>query len=323
MRYYRIHTADTAYLTRQPRGIFTAVYKLVDAGRLSEEETAEYWRQRAYFERVLPVPPFYTEGNPDRAVTWFKCTEAGNRIWQEMGFYREMLAKCGIPVFRSECTEVPGELIYEDDFQIAVRSPRRDIVVLTRPVAGDGTADSPVAVAFEDADVTIRNMEEGDARVFTDGELAQGWHADIGKYLMRLQHQAEGRCIALTAVYRGEPAGYVNVYRTAPDDGNPFAGLGWPEIVDFGVLQKYQRRGVGTRLMDAAEAIAGLWSDTVCLCVGLHNGYGSAQRMYVKRGYIPDGSGVWYRGKPCTPYDTIYTNDDDMVLYLSKKLPRA
>ena len=48
--------------------------------------------------------------------------------------------------------------------------------------------------------------------------------------------------------------------------------------------------------------------------------YGSAQRMYVKRGYVPDGSGAWYRGKPCTPYDTIYTNDDDLVLYLSKKL---
>lgn len=31
----------------------------------------------------------------------------------------------------------------------------------------------------------------------------------------------------------------------------------------------------------------------VCIGVGLHAGYGSAQRMYVKRGYIPDGTGVW------------------------------
>ena len=34
MRYYRVHTADQAWLTKQPRGIFTTVGKLVDAGVL-------------------------------------------------------------------------------------------------------------------------------------------------------------------------------------------------------------------------------------------------------------------------------------------------
>ena len=154
-------------------------------------------------------------------------------------------------------------------------------------------------------------------KVFTDGEIAQGWHASVEKYEMRLKDQAEGKCVALTAEYQGQPAGYVNVYY--PELEGPFAGQGLPVIVDFGVLQKYQRRGIGTKLMDAAEQIAAGYADTVTLSVGLHNGYGSAQRMYVKRGYIPDGSGVWYNGKPCTPYDTI-TNDDDLVLYMSKKL---
>lgn len=70
--------------------------------------------------------------------------------------------------------------------------------------------------------------------------------------------------------------------------------------------------------MDTAEKIAG-YGDTVCLGVGLHQGYGSAQRMYVKRGYLPDGSGVWYQGKICEPYGAC-RNDDDLVLYLSKKL---
>ena len=41
MNYYRIHTADTAYITKQPRGIFTAVGKLVDSGILSSEEERE------------------------------------------------------------------------------------------------------------------------------------------------------------------------------------------------------------------------------------------------------------------------------------------
>ena len=72
MKYYRVHTADQAYLTKQPRGIFTAVGKLVDAGVLSEAETEEYWNNRRYFEDVLPVPPFYDQGNPDGAITWLK-----------------------------------------------------------------------------------------------------------------------------------------------------------------------------------------------------------------------------------------------------------
>lgn len=33
----------------------------------------------------------------------------------------------------------------------------------------------------------------------------------------------------------------------------------------------------------------------------------------------PDGSGVWYRDIVCEQYEP-YCNDDDLVLYLSKKL---
>lgn len=96
---------------------------------------------------------------------------------------------------------------------------------------------------------------------------------------------------------------------------------GWDSTIDkFEMRLKDVKNGIGSILMDTAEKIASEYADTVYLGVGLHNGYGSAQRMYVKRGYIPDGSGVWYKDKICTPYDTIYTNDDDLVLYLSKKV---
>ena len=134
MRYYRVHTADQAYLTKQPRGIFTTVGKLVDAGVLSEAETEEYWNNRRYFEDVLPVPPFYDQGNPDGAITWFKDTEEGNRIWAEMTFYRNMAVKYGMQLYLSECTDIPGEIIYEDDFQIAVKNPRNDILIQTHKI---------------------------------------------------------------------------------------------------------------------------------------------------------------------------------------------
>ncbi len=134
MKYFRVHTSDIAYLTQKPRGIFTTVGKLVDAKTLTEEETAEYWKQRAYFEKVLPVPQFYEQGNPDHAVTWFKNTEQGNDIWQQLIFYRRMCDKYGIKLFKSECSELPGKVIYEDDFQIAVINQPDDLQVVVSEV---------------------------------------------------------------------------------------------------------------------------------------------------------------------------------------------
>lgn len=172
-------------------------------------------------------------------------------------------------------------------------------------------------IYFKNDEILIRNMLQTDAQIISDEEIAQGWDSTIEKYEMRLQDQAEGKCISLVAEYNGNIAGYINIY---PDSKyGAFADKGYPEIVDFGVLEKYRRNGIGSKLMDIAETIAMDYSNIVYLGVGLHNGYGSAQRMYVKRGYVPDGSGVWYQDKVSTPYDVV-SNDDDLVLYLSKEL---
>ena len=173
-------------------------------------------------------------------------------------------------------------------------------------------------IIYKDEELVIRNMEEADAQVFCDEYTAQGWHPEVEYYLMRIREQAEGKCVALTAEYQSSPAGSLYLYLNAQD--GPFKDKGWPEVVDFNVLKKYQRKGIGNRLMDAAEQIAAQHADTVCLGVGLSCEYGTAQRMYVKRGYIPDGSGVWYQDKQCVQYETVCTVDDDLVLFLSKKL---
>ena len=174
---------------------------------------------------------------------------------------------------------------------------------------------------YHDQAVRIRNMQPEDAQIFTDEECAQGWHASVEKYERRLRDQSEGRCVSLVAEYLGHPAGYVNVYPNS--QWGAFGGQGLPEIVDFGVLEKYQRRGIGSRLMDVAEELASEYADTVYLGVGLHGGYGSAQRMYVKRGYLPDGTGIWHGNELCASYDTAYVIDDDLALYMSKKLTGA
>lgn len=174
-------------------------------------------------------------------------------------------------------------------------------------------------IYYSDSEILIRNMEDADASIITEEEKKQGWNATIDKYETRLKDQAEGRAASLVAEYCGNIAGYINVY---PDSKwGAFAGKGYPEIVDFGVLEKYRRHGIGGKLMDIAEKIAAEYSDTIYLGVGLHSGYGSAQRMYIKRGYVPDGTGVWYGENVCEPYAEC-RNDDDLVLYFSKRLDK-
>ena len=172
-------------------------------------------------------------------------------------------------------------------------------------------------IYYSEGQLIVRNMEYEDAQIIAGAEMEQGWDTSAEKYDKRLKDQASGRAISLVAEYCGKPVGYINVYPVST--WGAFGGKGYPEIVDFGVLDKYRRQGIGSVLMDIAEKISAVYADTVYLGVGLHSGYGNAQRMYVRRGYLPDGSGVWYQDKICGPYEKC-VNDDDLVLYLSKKL---
>lgn len=61
-------------------------------------------------------------------------------------------------------------------------------------------------VYYEDREIIIRDMAQSDAQIITDEEIAQGWHQTIEKYEMRLQHQEEGKSVAVVAEYKGNLA---------------------------------------------------------------------------------------------------------------------
>jgi GNAT superfamily N-acetyltransferase len=90
-----------------------------------------------------------------------------------------------------------------------------------------------------------------------------------------------------------------------------------PEIQDLNVLPTYRRRGIATALMDEAETIAKEHGPIVGIGVGLHPGYNAAQRMYVLRGYVPDGRGVTWRDNYIKEGQELMA-DDDLVLHLTK-----
>ena len=165
--------------------------------------------------------------------------------------------------------------------------------------------------------VTIRFMEPSDITSLESGFSKQGWHKPAAQFERYYKEQQSGLRQVFIAEWEGEVAGYTTLLPCAK--AGPYTGQNIPEISDFNVLMRFQRRGVGTCILDAAERAAAKVCDSVSLGVGLHAGYGTAQRLYVKRGYIPDGSGVWYRDQPLEPY-TACVNDDDLVLYMLKKL---
>ena len=85
------------------------------------------------------------------------------------------------------------------------------------------------------------------------------------------------------------------------------------------MLPSYRKRGIGSALMDAAEAKVAERSAVVGIGVGLYPDYGQAQRMYVRRGYLPDGRGLIYDGRQVPPMETI-RNDDSATLMFTKRL---
>lgn len=171
-------------------------------------------------------------------------------------------------------------------------------------------------VYFEKAHVIIREMIATDAEAFIKVFQSYGWHHEIETYVGYFKEQAEGIRKVYVAEYKHKVVGFCTLLLQAQN--GPWKDK-LPEISDLRVFNEFQKKGIGSILLDCAEDDASHYSDQVTLAVGLHAGYGNAQRIYAKRGYIPDGSGVWYKGKPLAPYEKCY-NDDSLLLYMSKKL---
>ena len=163
--------------------------------------------------------------------------------------------------------------------------------------------------------LAIRKMFFEDIEGLSNAFIQQGWPGRREILKNYFLEQEAGERQVLVAVVGESLAGYITVIPLAKH--GPFAGL-YPELTDFNVFESFQKRGIGTALLNKAEQVAQNYSDVVSLGVGLHKGYGPAQRLYVGRGYIPDGSGVWFQNQLLTPYASC-ENNDELVLYFSKR----
>ncbi len=168
-------------------------------------------------------------------------------------------------------------------------------------------------------------MHTEDIDPIVAGFAALGWSRTRGQYLRYLTEQRAGRRTALVADSAPGTGGgtdrTVTGYLTVVWQPRypPFRAAGIPEIRDLNVFGPFRRRGIASALLDEAEKLAAERTDTVGIGFGLTADYGTAQRLYVRRGYVPDGNGVQHDGAPIPPGTTIRI-DDSVHLMLIKRL---
>lgn len=161
----------------------------------------------------------------------------------------------------------------------------------------------------------IRPLEGEDIPEIAAAFLDIGWSKPAAQYERYLAEQERDERGVLVAFEDGSFAGYLTIVWQSGYP--PFRSANIPEIVDFNVLPHCRRQRIGSRLMDAAERRIAERSPLAGIGVGMDPDYGPAQRLYVLRGYVPDGRGMSSHGRHVTYGQTVVV-DDDLVLYFTK-----
>lgn len=164
----------------------------------------------------------------------------------------------------------------------------------------------------------IRAALLNDLPVLTGIADAMGAHHEKGYFARCLQEQTAGRREIFIAEHAAAPVGYVQlnwqpVYAM-------FRRLDVPEIQDLNIIPAARRQGFGALLVEYCEIRARQSGKThMGISVGLYAAYGAAQRLYVQRGYVPDGAGIAADDAPVKGGE-MRPIDDNLTLKLVKEL---
>jgi ribosomal protein S18 acetylase RimI-like enzyme len=164
----------------------------------------------------------------------------------------------------------------------------------------------------------IRRLSADDPAVMHFAFLQQGWDKPQSQFEHYLSEQSKGEKEGLLAWVDVHFAGYLLI--SWKSWYPPFEHAHIPEIVDLNVLKIFQRKRIASRLMDEAEKRIFAHHRRVGITVGLTSDYGAAQKLYVSRGYVPDGQGISQNEIFISKNQNVIANDD-LVLALTKDRP--
>lgn len=108
------------YLSKlgKPGGIFSMAHYCSNNNIFNQEEIQLFYNIDNWFKSELPEPEFY-KNNENKCITWFKTENCGRFIDKLLPIMRLFdKYKKGYDIIY---TDYPGEIIYEDDYQIGAK----------------------------------------------------------------------------------------------------------------------------------------------------------------------------------------------------------
>ncbi len=118
-KYVRIQGKELAANTMYAKGIFSMCWQLIQDDVMDEEDVGLYREIDGWFAENLPWPPQCR--NQEKVVCFFK-TENADEMMKMIRPALWLLDRYRHPYFLV-FTNDPGEIVYEDQYQVAVRVP--------------------------------------------------------------------------------------------------------------------------------------------------------------------------------------------------------
>lgn len=124
-----------------------------------------------------------------------------------------------------------------------------------------------------------------------DLDILRPWADEAGYFEEAWQEQGEGKRLVVLAFLDNRLCGFAH-YNRFPRYA-PFHRLGIPEIQDLFVLPEFRRSGVGAGIVGFCEMLGRDDEKAdIGIGVGVSGKFGTAQRLYARLGFLPDGAGV-------------------------------
>lgn len=117
-KYVRIQGKELAINTKYAKGIFSMFQKLIRDGVMEQEDAELFQEIDLWFSEVLPYPPQCMRR--ENVVCFFK-TENTEFMMKMMKPLMWLLERYGQQYF-VVYTNTPGEIVYEDEYQVVVKA---------------------------------------------------------------------------------------------------------------------------------------------------------------------------------------------------------
>ena len=116
-KYVRIQGQELAENTMWARGIFSMCWDLVQNDKMEQEDADLFKFIDDWFVETLPFPPQCK--NQEKVICFFK-TENSEEMLKMIVPAMWLLEKYNHPFYLVYTNTLPGEIVYEDHYQVAV-----------------------------------------------------------------------------------------------------------------------------------------------------------------------------------------------------------